>query len=543
MKGKRISMLLASLMAVTLFTGFISGQENIKASAYDYSDTEESPFKYEFNNDGTVTITSYRGDDEYVTIPNYLDGGIVTDIGEHAFYERKNIKEVYLPTELRTIDEMAFFKCSKLEKIKFPDSLVYIGDHAFCQCENLEYVHFGDNLEEIGEGAFYRCEELEGDIEFPDGFETFGDLAFYGCESITGVEFPKSLKEIGNSAFAHCSDLEYVKFNDRKKAVKIENGAFRNCASLKDVEIEHKTSLLFKNALFNTPVMFKHIIRLIMIGTGALSILLIILVIRHRKKSKLAKSQEQQPTELPTTRKCASCGNEIRIDAKFCTSCGTPQEPYIPSKQPAETDNGSDKKHKGRGFKIAVGSITTVIICGLIAIVVLFIVFKLDSGYVFGGSTSSSHHSHKDSDDDDDNDDYDNDNNDEYSNHGGSVSLDEANENARLAYEILDEYFTERLYTDDVRPQDEFQHGYYEGTYCPDSNSSDIIEQKLSEAISSGYVKLKLDHWDRIYCYFYVQWCDDASGYGTIGQYPEPLSEEDARSARFGEIVSRERME
>ena len=162
--------------------------------------------------------------------------------------------------------------------------------------------------------------------------------------------------------------------------------------------------------------------------------------------------------------------------------------------------------------------------------------FKLDTEYIFSIGTTDSHSSYRDGDDDEDEDDEDDDN---YNYSSQSISVQEANSYALEAYNALDKYFGEINMSTNRRVQDEFLHGYYEKTYRPNSESSDEIERELSKVIDSGYVKLRLDYWDQNYLFFYVQWCDDEDGNGTIGQYPEPLNEETERSARFGEIVSR----
>lgn len=81
-----------------------------------------------------VMITSYTGDGECVTIPEYvMINGVrkyVTAIGEGAFYS-KNLKSLVMSKYIIKVFDGAFVNCSLLNSIYYPDSIYYIGNGAF----------------------------------------------------------------------------------------------------------------------------------------------------------------------------------------------------------------------------------------------------------------------------------------------------------------------------------------------------------------------------------------------------------------------------
>ena len=69
----------------------------------------ESDFEYEKTNSG-ITITSYKGDDKTVVIPEKIEGIAVTVIGEHAFEYNNVVETVSMPDTVTNIIHGAFFK-------------------------------------------------------------------------------------------------------------------------------------------------------------------------------------------------------------------------------------------------------------------------------------------------------------------------------------------------------------------------------------------------------------------------------------------------
>ena len=120
------------------------------STAEEYFETEENP-----DLAGTVTITGYTGTDESVVIPAEIGGKTVTAIGDYAFLEHKEMKEVTFPDSLATIGESAFAG-SGITKVTIPEGVKEIKEYAFEGCSSLTDVWFeGAKTALDGSGAFF----------------------------------------------------------------------------------------------------------------------------------------------------------------------------------------------------------------------------------------------------------------------------------------------------------------------------------------------------------------------------------------------------
>ena len=147
------------------------------------------------NPDGTLCITSYKGSDTEVVVPESIGKSKVTTIGYLAFSpqaeritseisnSRKNITQITIPNSVISIDDAAFKGCTSLTNISIPDSVTSIGDRAFADCENLTSITIPDSVTNIGRAAFFGCENLTS-ITIPDSVTNIGDYAFYGCKDL-----------------------------------------------------------------------------------------------------------------------------------------------------------------------------------------------------------------------------------------------------------------------------------------------------------------------------------------------------------------------
>ena len=71
-------------------------------------------FEYSINN-GSAVIEKYIGSESFVVIPDKIENYAVAHIGDEAFRNHGEIKEVV-----------------------FPKSIVYAGNYAFCECRALK---------------------------------------------------------------------------------------------------------------------------------------------------------------------------------------------------------------------------------------------------------------------------------------------------------------------------------------------------------------------------------------------------------------------
>ena len=255
------------------------------------------------NADGSLTITSYSGEESIITIPDNINGKKVTAIGASAFENCSILKSITIPSSITSIGEWAFsgcdslneinvaennanYKsldgnlynkemtelinyacgksdtsfiipdgitsigsdafsgCSSLTSITIPDSVTSIGDWAFNGCSSLESVTFGEDslLESVGFSAFFECSLLTS-ITIPDSVTDIGYGAFYGCSSLTSITIPDSVTSIGMGVFGDCSSLESVTFGENSLLESIGEFAFGECSSLERLTFGENSQL------------------------------------------------------------------------------------------------------------------------------------------------------------------------------------------------------------------------------------------------------------------------------------------------------------
>lgn len=170
-------------------------ENNDEANKYDW----DTLFDYE-EVDGQITIKSYIGFDDLdvVVIPDRINDLMVTKIGEKAFANCENVKEVVLPKFLITIEDRAF-SGSGLTTIFLPKSLIHIGKSAFA-FSNLEKINIPSKVKRISDSAFYYCSNLK-EISFSDGIMHIDNEAFAKCTSLLKIDIPNSVQTIGKKAF------------------------------------------------------------------------------------------------------------------------------------------------------------------------------------------------------------------------------------------------------------------------------------------------------------------------------------------------------
>lgn len=96
------------------------------------------------------TITKMESDD----FNNIIDDDNITEIGDYAFYNCKDLESVVIPNTVTRIRNRAFAYCTSLNMINIPASVNVIEDYAFRYNDNLDIVNiYSENLT-IGAEAF-----------------------------------------------------------------------------------------------------------------------------------------------------------------------------------------------------------------------------------------------------------------------------------------------------------------------------------------------------------------------------------------------------
>ena len=144
-------------------------------------------------NEATVTYYDYNGSYGYnysqkysghVTIPEtVIFNGLmytVTAIGNHAFENCTNLKNVTIPNTVTFIGQLAFGSCSDLMNVSIPFSVITIESQAFQYCSKLTSINIPNSVMDIGSSAFYGCSKLSS-VFIGNSVTSIGQTAFRGC--------------------------------------------------------------------------------------------------------------------------------------------------------------------------------------------------------------------------------------------------------------------------------------------------------------------------------------------------------------------------
>ena len=209
------------------------------------------------------------------TDTNYIIPDSVTQIGDYAFCECKNVTAVMLPNGLITIGGAAFANCKNLTAITIPDSVTNIGDEAF-EKSGLTAIFIPKSVAKIEESAFGRCSNLtsfdvdadnpmyssENGVLFnkdktlliqfpqakskidsvytiPDSVAIIGKNAFF-CSWLYSVTIPNGVTTIENTAFCGCYRLNSITIPSSVTTIK---GGFWGSLSLNSIDVNNDNSM------------------------------------------------------------------------------------------------------------------------------------------------------------------------------------------------------------------------------------------------------------------------------------------------------------
>ena len=98
-----------------------------------------------------------------------------------ALAECMNLEEITIPAAVATIENRAFEDCRSLKSVTFAGSaLTTIGDWAFYNCHELKNLVIPEGVTIIGKAAFYGCAYLN-EVTLPASVQALGDNAFALC--------------------------------------------------------------------------------------------------------------------------------------------------------------------------------------------------------------------------------------------------------------------------------------------------------------------------------------------------------------------------
>jgi hypothetical protein len=148
------------------------------------NESQEKDFEFRFEGE-SVLITKYIGNSETVGVPAKIQGKPVFGIGDKAFSNNSNIKEIVLPETLEFIGWQAFSGCKNLSKLNMHQSLKIISGAAF-EGTALKKLSISENVIRFAPSGWNLLESIEVDPKNKN------------YVSIDGVVYDKNIKTLIN---------------------------------------------------------------------------------------------------------------------------------------------------------------------------------------------------------------------------------------------------------------------------------------------------------------------------------------------------------
>ena len=163
-------------------------------------------YKYSLDEDGNATITGYSGSVSALAIPQTIDGHKVVAIGKGAF-KGTCLVNVTIPDTVTEIGDSAFAECKQLSSVQLSNNLTILGKFAFGNCTSLTSIWIPKSLKTADTSAFSGspfagCVALQS-VELETGMTKIPDNLFDSCPGFTTITIPDTVTEIGDSAFAN----------------------------------------------------------------------------------------------------------------------------------------------------------------------------------------------------------------------------------------------------------------------------------------------------------------------------------------------------
>ena len=157
-----------------------------------------------------AVLVDYSGTDTELSIPEKVEGKLVTSIGPSVFAEK--------------LSANGESQAPRLQKIILPASIRSIGAQAFLNCKYLREIILPSALQEIGTQAFAGCESLIM-VKLPSCTVSIGPYAFAYCLSLKSLMIGARCASIGEGFTAVCPSLGELRVSGLNDDYRMESGA------------------------------------------------------------------------------------------------------------------------------------------------------------------------------------------------------------------------------------------------------------------------------------------------------------------------------
>lgn len=157
----------------------------------------------------------------------------LTKVGAYAFARCKELRQLLLPSSVKTMGEGCFRECESLEWLTVPSGVTELPQYMCVWCTGLKEVTLPPRLHKVGRFAFQYCSSLQS-VAFPSTVTTVGMNAFAYCFALKEIELPSSVRQLEAYAFSECTSLRSAKLPDN--GAELGELIFDGCRSLEVLE-------------------------------------------------------------------------------------------------------------------------------------------------------------------------------------------------------------------------------------------------------------------------------------------------------------------
>ncbi len=145
-----------------------------------------------------------------IKVPEKYEGEPVVSIAVDAFQNGSYLKEIQLPSTIRSLSSGAFKGCASLTTINVPESVETISYGAFKDCTSLTTISIPESVETIAYNAFDGCTALQYEIYENGKYLGNADNPHYALLTTTTKRFTdftihENTKIIVGKALEDCS--------------------------------------------------------------------------------------------------------------------------------------------------------------------------------------------------------------------------------------------------------------------------------------------------------------------------------------------------
>lgn len=230
-------------------------EDSVYSSIYYNKKMATSDFAYRLAEDGsTIEITGFRSSAdvnsfETFTLPSEIDGYTVSRIAEDAFRRNSTIKEITLPSTIKSIGKSAF-QNTRFNKINLNEGLIAIEDFAF-ENSRVSEISFPQSLQTLGVKSFNGVTQLKTvNFHIDSVIETIPESCFASC-GILELTLPASVKTVDKFAFSSLASLKTLNFGHvgrKSKLEVIEESGFEKLVALKSIVLPASLKRIGLNA-------------------------------------------------------------------------------------------------------------------------------------------------------------------------------------------------------------------------------------------------------------------------------------------------------